>query len=244
MTVGDSPTEQMSVEPLLVGDDLVVDASWGHIYGPTNVVVQAGGVTVLQGSGGRGRTSLLLTLSGRMKPTKGTLRAFGRTNDAQYLFTRAAMGFIDEVDGIEQTIRVRDVLTEQLRWHAPWYRWVKQANDDDLERLCRPVFGDLELPSLTSYVEELPELTSALFRIAMANLRRPELLVVGGIDNLRRTENSHKMLDRLIDLGRTQTVVTADVNGAPEHRDLVRVETVDNLTDDAFVRLEPADRTR
>ncbi|NLG47216.1 MAG: hypothetical protein GX543_12200 [Gordonia sp.] len=242
MAAGEPPTEPLSIEPLLVGEGVVVNASWGHIYGPTDVAVQPGGVTVLQGSGGRGRTALLLTLSGRMKPTKGTLHSFGRTNDAHHLFDHAAMGFIDEVDGIEQTIRVRDVLTEQLRWNAPWYRWVKQAGDDDLERICRPVFGDLELPSLMSYVEELPELTAALFRIAVANIRPRALLVVGGVDNLRRIENSNKMLERLIDLGRTQTVITADVNGAPEHRDLVRVVPVDNLTDDAFVRLEPADR--
>ncbi|EGD55028.1 ATP-binding cassette domain-containing protein [Gordonia neofelifaecis] len=229
--------------PLLRATELGVAASWGHIYGPTDITVQPGGVTVIQGSGGRGRTALLLTLCGRMRPTTGTLEAFGRTNNAHHLFKHAAMGFIDEVDGIEQTIRVRDVVTEQLRWHAPWYRWVKQARDEDLERFCRPVFGDeLKLPSLMSYVEELPELTAALFRIAMANIRTPELLVVGGIDSLTRVENSHIMLDRLIALGRTQTVVTADINGAPAHRGLVRVEQVDNLTDREFVRLEPADR--
>ncbi|AUH70135.1 MULTISPECIES: ATP-binding cassette domain-containing protein [Gordonia] len=236
-------TAAFDTDPLLHGIDLGVDASWGHIYGPVEVTVPRGGVTVLQGSGGRGRTALLLTLCGRMRPTKGTLTAFGRTDDAHHLFNHSAMAFIDEVDGIEQTIRVRDVLTEQLRWHAPWYRWVKQAREDDLERICRPVFGDdLQLPPLMSYVEELPELTAALFRIAVANIGRSELLVVGGVDNLTRVENSNLLLDRLVALGREQTVVTADVNGAPAHRGLVRVERVDNLTDREFVRLEPADR--
>lgn len=245
VTIDDSlPGALPADAPLVHAVGIGVAASWGHIFGPTDVSVLPGGVTVLQGSGGRGRTALLLTLSGRMKPTSGTLEAFGRTNDAHFLFRHAAMGFIEEVDGIEQTIRVRDVLTEQLRWHAPWYRWVRQATDDDLERICRPVFGDdLQLPSLRSYVEELPELTAALFRVAVANIRRPELLVVGGVDNLTRIENSNLMLDRLIELGRTQTVVTADVNGAPAHAGQVRVVAVDNLTDDEFVRLEPADRT-
>ncbi len=228
-------------EPLLYAEDIAVRASWGPIYGPTSLSVAPGGVTVLVGSGGRGRTALLLTLSGRMKPTSGTLTAFGRTNDAQHLFNRAAIADIDEVDGIEQTIRVHDVVTEQLRWQAKWYKWVPQSRQEDLERLCRPVFGDLSIPSMDAYVEELPELTGALLRIAMANIRKPPLLVVGGVDRLTRIDSAQQLLNRLVALGSEQTVITADVNGvfADSHvRDAV---TVHNLTDDEFIRIEEQD---
>lgn len=237
-------TEQITLdsEVILSAREMGVKASWGHIYGPVDFDVRRGGVTVLVGSGGRGRTALLLTLAGRMKPTSGELESFGRRNSAHRLFERAALGFVDEVDEIEQTIRVHDVLTEQLRWTAPWYKFVGQSTTDDLERLCRPVFGPLTLPSLDAYVEELPELTAALFRIAMANVRTPELLVVGGVDNLRNTESARLLLDRLIDLGRHQTVITADVNGAADVPGLTDVITVSNLTDDEFVRLERGDR--
>ncbi|MDL9937701.1 hypothetical protein QSJ18_13175 [Gordonia sp. ABSL1-1] len=234
--------ESDPTESLIVAEGIGVRASWGHIYGPTSLRVREGGVTVLAGSGGRGRTALLLTLAGRMRPTSGKLTAFGRTGDANHLFSRAAIADVDEVDGIEQTIRVSDVLTEQMRWAAPWYTWVRPARAADLERHCRAVFGDLELPPMSAYVEELPELTAALFRIAMANLRRPPLLVVGGIDRMARDENTTILLDRLIDLGRSQTVVTADVNGAKGAgavRDVIQVE---NLTDAEFVKLEEEDR--
>ncbi|MBB4137943.1 ATP-binding cassette domain-containing protein [Gordonia humi] len=229
-------------ETILQARDMQVKASWGHIYGPVDLDIRRGGVTVLVGSGGRGRTALLLTLAGRMKPTAGTLDSFGRRNSAHRLFSRSALGFVDEVDEIEQTIRVHDVLTEQLRWTAPWYKFVGQSTADDLERLCRPVFGPLTLPTLDAYVEELPELTGALFRIAMANIRRPELLVVGGIDNLRNTASAALMLERLIDLGREQTVITADVNGVDPVDGITDVVDVPNLTDDEFVRLEHGDR--
>ncbi|MCG7632279.1 MULTISPECIES: ATP-binding cassette domain-containing protein [Gordonia] len=229
-------------EFLLVAEEIAVRASWGPIFGPTDVAIRAGGVTVLQGSGGRGRTALLLTLAGRMAPTSGSLTAFGRTNDARKLFKNAAIADIDEVDGIDQTIRVRDVLTEQIRWQAPWFRWVGQSTADDLERLCRPVFGPLTLPHLDAFVEELPELTAALFRIAMANLRRPPLLVTGGVDRMTRTSSAHRLLERLVDLGREQTVITADVNGVHSGVGIREVLLVDNLTDHEFVRIVSEDR--
>ncbi|WP_287015152.1 ATP-binding cassette domain-containing protein [Gordonia sp. (in: high G+C Gram-positive bacteria)] len=226
---------------LLHAEEIGVRASWGRIFGPTSLSVRAGGVTVLAGSGGRGRTALLLTLAGRMRPSTGTLTAFGRANDAHHLFSQAAIADIDEVDGIDQTIRVSDVVTEQIRWAAPWYRWVRPSRQEDLERLCAPVFGNFALPAMKDYVEELPELTAALFRIAMANIRRPPLLVVGGVDRLTRIESADKLLSRLVDLGRDQTVITADVNGARLNgvRDVVDVH---NLTDDEFVQLEQHDR--
>ena len=106
---------------LLVADGIGVRATWGHIYGPTDFRILPGGLTVLAGSGGRGRTALLLTLAGRMKPSSGHLWAFGRVNDAHHLFRQAAIADMDEVDGIVQAIKVRDVITEQIRWSAPWY---------------------------------------------------------------------------------------------------------------------------
>lgn len=231
-------------EVILHAAGLGVDASWGHIYGPVDLQIRRGGVTVLVGSGGRGRTALLLTLAGRMKKTTGSLTAFGRTDDASHLFNNSAIAFIEEVDGIRQTIRVRDVITEHLRWRAPWYKLVGVADEGDLERMCRPTFGPLTLPAMDAYVEELPELTAALLHVAMANLRTPRLLVVGGADKMTRDVNSHKFIERLIDLGRHRTVVTADVNGVATRDGITDVIAVENLTDDEFVRLEREDQIR
>ncbi|MGO3326250.1 ATP-binding cassette domain-containing protein [Gordonia sp. (in: high G+C Gram-positive bacteria)] len=229
-------------EVIIEAKGMGVKASWGHIYGPVEFRIRRGGVTVLVGAPGRGRTALLLTIAGRMKPTSGSLHSFGQSNRAHQLFNKSALGFVDEVDEIEQTIRVHDVLTEQCRWAQPWYKFVGQANADDLERLCRPVFGPLTLPTLDAYVEELPELTATLFRIAMANIRRPELLVVGGVDNLHGYENARLLLERLVDLGSDQTVITANVNGEELVPGITDVIEVPNLTDNEFVRLEQGDR--
>jgi len=231
-------------EEIADGDVLIdargvsVEASWGHIYGPVDLTIRRGGVTVLVGSGGRGRTSLLLTLAGRMKLSSGALTAFGRTNDAHHLFNNSAIANINEVDGITQTIRVHDIVTERVRWSAPWYKWVPQATEEDLERICRPVFGDYSLPTMDAMVEELPEVTAALFRIAVANVRKPEILVVGGVDNLHGIKGSRIVLERLVALGREQTVITADVNGVSADSGVREAIRVPNLTDQEFAVLE------
>lgn len=225
-------------EVLIAASGIGVDASWGHIYGPVDLTVRRGGVTVLVAAGGRGRQSLLLTLAGRMKPTTGRLEAFGRVDQAHHLFDRAAIARIDEVDEIQQTIRVHDIVTEQVRWAARWYAWVPQSTEADLERICRPVFGEYTLPSMDAMVEELPEFTSALFRIAIANIRTPPLLVVGGVDTLASVESARLLLDRLVALGRQQTVITADVNGVTVRDGITDVIPVHNLTDHEFAVLE------
>lgn len=211
---------------------------WGRVYGPTDVDIAAGGVTVIRGIGGRGRASLMLTLAGRMRVSDGTLTAFGRTNDQNHLFSKAALALVDEVDGLAQAITVKDVISERLRWDAPWYRWVKAATEEDLEHLCRPVFGPYSLPTLGAYVNELPELTAAMLRIALANVACPPLFVVGGVDQLTRVRSSELLLERLVALGERQTVVTADVNGAPAYAGVREVVEVENLTDGEFSRLD------
>ncbi|UOQ59430.1 ATP-binding cassette domain-containing protein [Leucobacter rhizosphaerae] len=237
-STSDGAADTVDGTDLLVLDQVSVEASWGHIFGPVSFTVPRGGVTVLVGHGGRGRTALLLTLAGRMKPSSGSLTSFGNTDDPHALFRRAGVGFITEVDEIVQAIRVRDIVTEQLRWNEKWFKWVAPAQQKDLERMCRPVFGDLELPDIDAMVEELPELTAALFRIAAANARKPELLVVGGVDLLASDTASAQLLERLVALGETQTIITADVNGRRTDAAVKEYIDVPNLTNHQFAELE------
>jgi hypothetical protein len=58
-------------------------------------------------------------------------------------------------------------------------------------------------------------LTDGLLRVALANVKRPPLLVVGGKIQLTRDASSELILERLVALGEHHTVITADVNGAP-----------------------------
>jgi energy-coupling factor transporter ATP-binding protein EcfA2 len=186
---------------------------WGPVYGPIDLDIEAGGgVTVLVCPAGTGRTALLMTLAGRMRPVGGELTVFGRTK-ATDIFELSALAGIDELDTVAESVTVRDLITEQLRWDAAWYRLVRRATASDLARICGPVFGDLPLPPLTEYVEELGELDGLLLRISLANTGRPPLLVIGDLDQVTSDRNRDLLVGRLVELGREQTVITATVNG-------------------------------
>jgi ABC-type glutathione transport system ATPase component len=207
---------------------------WGPVYGPIDLDLDAGGVTVLVGPSGTGRTALLMTLAGRMRPESGSLTVLGRSR-VRDIFAHAAIAGIDELDTVSESVTVRDLITEQLRWDANWYKVIRRADDADLSRVCGPVFGDLPLPALSEYVEELTELDGLLLRIALANTARPPLLVVGDLEQVTNDEDRHVLVARLVELGQEQTVVTASANAG--HR--VREIAVANLS-----RAELADQQK
>ncbi|MGP4053870.1 ATP-binding cassette domain-containing protein [Mycobacterium sp. 4D054] len=200
---------------------------WGPVYGPLDLDVAAGGVTVLLCPPGSGRTALLMTLAGRMRPASGSLSVFGRSR-VRDIFAHAALAGIDELDPVAESVTVRDLITEKLRWDADWYRLIRRAGQDELVRVCGPVFGDLPLPPLSEYVEELTELDGLLLRVALANTGRPPLLVVGSIEQVTDDRHRDLLVSRLVELGRAQTVVTAGVNPVPG-RPVAQIE-VENTT--------------
>ena len=201
-----------SEAPAVVARGIRMRGPWGPVYGPVDLEIPAGGVSVLVCPSGSGRTALLMTLAGRMRPVAGELTVFGHRR-AKDIFAVSALAGIEDLDTVSESVTVRDAITEQQRWDAAWYRFVRRADSGDLTAVCAPVFGDLPLPPLTEYVEELTELDRLLLRIALANTGRPQVLVVGNLDYVTSDVNRDLLLDRLIDLGRTQTVITATVNG-------------------------------
>lgn len=184
---------------------------WGRVYGPLDLDIPAGGLTILRCPAGPGRTALQMTLAGRMKNKSGTLTVAGATG-AKKIFAVAALAAIESLDSVYASVRVVDLLTEQLRWDAPWYTFVRKADQVAYESVCRPVFGDLPLPALDDYVEKLTELDGLLLRVALANTHRPPVLVVGNIDQVTSDANQRTLVQRLAALGHDQTVITCTVN--------------------------------
>lgn len=197
--------------PAITARGITMRGPFGPVYGPVDLDIAARGVTALVAPSGVGRTALLLTLAGRMRPGAGEVTVFGR-NRAKDIFEVSALAAVEDIDAIPESVTVGDIVTEQRRWDAPWYRLVPRADADDLAALCAPVFGDLPLPAVGDYFDELTELDQVLLRIALANTSRPPLLVVGDFDHITDDRNRELLADRLIALGQQQTVVTATVN--------------------------------
>lgn len=201
--------------PAIVAKAISVAGPWGPVYGPLTLEIPRGGLTVLLAPPGAGRTALLMTLAGRMKPMGGSLEVLGETN-VHNIFRDSVLAGVEELDAVYESVTVRDLLTEKLRWDAPWYRRVRRADDADLARVCAPVFGALPLPELRSYVDELTELQALLLRVALANTTAPPLVVVGALDQVAEDESRMELVRRLVDVGERQTVVTASANPVPD----------------------------
>ncbi len=213
----DEPNSQeVEPPPAVIAKGIRMSGPWGPVYGPVDLTIPAGGVNVLICPVGTGRTALLMTIAGRMKPKSGELTVLGETK-ARRIFARCGLAGIDGIDVVSESVTVRDLITEQLRWDSSWYRFIGQAGQAELAKMCTPVFGDLPLPPLMEYFELLSELDKLLLRIALANTQRPPLLVVGNLDVVTSDINRDVLIDRLKDLGRTQTIVTATVNGVVGH---------------------------
>jgi ABC-type multidrug transport system ATPase subunit len=210
-----SPADEPAAPPAITARGIRVSGPWGPVYGPVDLDVPDGGLTVLICPPGTGRTALLMTLAGRMSPNDGTLTVLGATR-AREVFKLAALAGVDEIDTVPESVTVRDLLTEQLRWNAAWYRLIRRADDEDLRRVCAPVFGDLPLPHLDQFVEQLGELDAILLRIALADTTTPRLLVVGSLDSVANDQERALLLDRLVDLGTRQTIVISSSNPLPD----------------------------
>ncbi|MCJ0902048.1 ATP-binding cassette domain-containing protein [Rhodococcus sp. ARC_M6] len=213
----------------LVARDLTLDGPWGPVFGPINLDTAAGGVTVIEGSSGSGRTSLLLALSGRLKPSSGSLNVFGRTHPRDIFKICSIAGF-EGIDELAESVTVRDLITEQIRWDAPWYKLIGRAGKPELSAVCTPVFGDHPLPRLGQYVSDLGELEATLLRIAVANTKKPAVLVIDDLEQVRRDSERAYLVERLADLGRHQTIICSTVNPLPDGSPAESVTLLEDVT--------------
>jgi ABC-type multidrug transport system ATPase subunit len=179
---------------------LQLDGKRGRIYGPIDLDLAAGSLNLITGKAGSGRTSLLLTLVGRMKPNRGSeLTVLGRPLPARApsVQRRSAAVGVHGLDDLDEEVTVGACVREREAWLAPWYRFVGHPNDAHVAEICAPVFGDSPKPHAKELVHELDEADNLLLRLALAMLSKPELLVVDDIDSLHDTDGRRRVWESL-----------------------------------------------
>lgn len=197
----------------------------GPIFGPVDFTIDSTGLTVFSGPSGSGRTALALVLSGRMKSTSGTIEVLGLAKDKD-VRRHVALAGVPQIDELERSVKVADIVTESKAWAAPWFSRVSKADRRDLEELCAPVYGDRDLPDLDIYVSELQPLDDALLRVCFAlrpaHNTSPEILVLDDLEQLVDREDQRAMLDILARIAEDIAVVVTTVNplgdDAPPHK--------------------------
>lgn len=133
---------------------------WGPVFGPLDLDIDEGGVTVVSGQVGAARTALMMALCGRMRLTRGSLTVLGFKNKPTKVFAQSAIACMNELDDVLPSVTVRDLVTEQKRWDSPWYKIVPRVDEGGVADMCAEVFGEVPLPRLNAFVDDLPRSNS------------------------------------------------------------------------------------
>lgn len=184
----------------------------GPVYGPLNLTIPDKGLTIIRNPAGGGNTALALTLSGRMKPTTGTVTAFSTTKRARIRKFIKIAG-TKEIDPLDRDVKLHTVIGEYRNWNRHWWQPIARASESYYEQLLQPVYGDRELPPLNEYVSHNSELDQLLLRISMA-LGRPHtrMLLVDDLEQIRSITERETLIAMLEELGRTIPVLAFAVN--------------------------------
>jgi ABC-type multidrug transport system ATPase subunit len=183
-----------------------VSAARGAVFGPLDAESHAA-VTVVLGSQGSGRTSLLLSLGGRMRLSDGSLEVLGESKAGKIRRRTGIAGF-DAIDALEPSVTLGDTLRERLAWASPWYRRVPRITPERSDELLAPAFGTGDTPAVAIphpdiLVRELTPAQDLLLRISLALIEAPELLLVDDFDALRNPAERAHVADRLAALAGT-----------------------------------------
>ena len=199
-------------EPAVTALALQLHGDRGPVFGPVGLEIEAGTLTLVQGPQGAGRTSLLLTLAGRMVPDPSSdLVVLGHRLPAQRRLTQrqAALAGFTGIDELDDSVTVGDHVRERLAWLAPWYRRAPRADQAGVDRVLAPVFGELPVPGVETVVWHLDEVEALLLRIALAMAQRPRLLVVDDVDQVHDPARRRVVWERLDALAATGVTVVA-----------------------------------
>lgn len=193
--------------------NLAHSAGRGPVYGPLTFELDSG-LTVLRGDPGSGRTSLLLTLAGRMKPDAGSLTVGGHQlpRNLRSVQKISAIAGFSGIDSLEESVTVGAALRERRAWLSPWWSMVRRFNDVDVAEVCGPVFGEQPLPHANTVIWDLDERQQFLLRITLAMMAAPQLLLVDDVEQIRSTESRAAVWARLAALAADGTTVVVSAS--------------------------------
>jgi len=217
-----SATAEPAPAPLVVARGISLHAQRGTVYGPLDLEVPAGTLTVLEGPQGAGRTSLLLTVAGRMLPDRGaSLTVLGRPlprarRDVQREVAVAGFSGLDDLD---DSVTVGAHVRERIGWLSPWYRRAPRADQATVDRVLVPVFGARPVPPASTVVWHLDEVDALLLRVALATAQHPRLLLVDDVDRVQDPARRAVVWRHLADLVRAGTTVVASTSSFDATRD-------------------------
>ena len=167
--------------------NLTLKTPLGRVYENASFTVKKGQVCALFGTEGSGKTSLLLTLSGRMKYSSGTATVGGYDLKKQYNKIRDISGIsvIERINDVPEYLAVKDILAADLRLAGKPGN--KRAVDDYLAQWKFSDFAN------TSF-RQLSARNRNYFEVMLACSGDPALLLVDDIQEGMTQHDSIRMV--------------------------------------------------
>ncbi len=162
----------------------------GWVYKDVDIDIPAGSLALVLGPEGSGKTSLLLSMAGRMRPTGGTLHVGGidatrRRSAARRL---VGLGEFHQVNEMDDTLTVRDQVMAELALHGRRWRRAK------VEPLLDPLGHELDPHQRIS---DLSAPDRLLFGVALALLTDPPIVAVDRVDADLDPHEQARVLEQL-----------------------------------------------
>ncbi|WP_432513837.1 ABC transporter ATP-binding protein [Kineococcus sp. SYSU DK001] len=203
---------------MISAEGLGLRAGGRTVYSGVDLDVPAGSTLVVRGRAGAGKTSLLLTLAGRMRPTAGRLSVLGEELPARArsVRRRVALAEVRGVNELDDALTVEQHVAERLVLHQPWHRpWVGEEQvAEQLHRveraLARTAEAGADVPALRprEFVSDIDPLERMTLGVVLALIGRPDVLVVDDVDSLRRSEDRRRAWESLAALREQQPGLT------------------------------------
>ena len=217
----DPPTEALPAAatptPVLVASGLGVRGNAGWIFRDVDLRLPAGSLTAVVGSAGCGRSSLLLALAGRMKPTAGSLSVLGHNlaDDPSAVRNLTSIARAASTVRPEPALTVRESVGERCLIDdvGP----VEGRNR--FQRACTVLqFA----PDPSAPVESVTGERAALLAVALAYVRTGAVILLDDVDRDVRSTTRQGLMRALRRLAATgpAIVVTATDRAAVPDADL------------------------
>ena len=192
--------------PVVEAEGLSLVGPEGPVFTDVSLAVLPARATLLVGSSGTGRSSLLLALTGRMRGTTGTLRHQGRE-------LRSGRGL--------KTLRRATSVARASTFVVPEARLsvVQSVAERALLDGVRPAVAERAFAAAeellyvrldrTALVEQLPAYEATALCVALALVRPAELVVLDDLDADLDLTDQRRLLDGLVRLAATGPAVLA-----------------------------------
>lgn len=217
-------------QPTISARGLSLQGPRGLIYHDVSLEVPTGEVTALVGAQGSGRTSILLTLAGRMAFSSGSLRVLNHDlprgrRDVQ---RHAALAHFEGIDELDEGLTLGELVAERAGLCVPLWRRPMRTSDPELIDLATTAFFPGLVPGWDTPVWQLTPLQEFQARLLIAMIGGPRVLVVDNLDAIREPNDqvlAWTSVQRLAQRGVAAVVASTNEDTIPADVTRVRLAT-------------------